>query len=124
MVSVPKINVSSTVDVDRCMETAVGFRWFAIKICILWMLCRLCWVAERGLEPPTLVVYLIVVAVWSCFAFYIVHLVVLRQEFETEGESTQKREQGPGLKGAENKKSSKGGLFIIIIIIIVVIMSH
>lgn len=67
--------------------------------------------------------YLLAVAVWSCFAFYIVHLVVLGQEFGTEGESTQKREQGPGLKGAENKKSSKGGLFIIIIIFIV-IMSH
>ena len=38
---------SVDVDVDRCMETAMGFRWFAIKIYILWMFC-LRWVAERG----------------------------------------------------------------------------
>ena len=60
-------------------------------------------VAERGLEPPTLVVYLIVVAVWSSFAFYIVQPVALRWEFGKEGESAQKREQGSGLVGVNKK---------------------
>ena len=66
--------------------------------------------------------YLIVVAVWSCFAFYIVQPVALGREYGKERESAQKREQGPGLKGAENKKAPKGGLFIIIIIIIIIII--
>lgn len=59
-------------------------------------------VAVRRLEPPTLVVYVIVVAVRSSFASSVVQPVALGRECGEEGESTQKREEGPGLEGANS----------------------
>lgn len=58
------------------------------------------------MKPPTLLVYLLVVAVLSCFAFYVVQPMALGQEFWKQGERAQKRGTGTWV-GREQKQEGR-----------------